>query len=246
MDLLFFSNKTACPVLVPFTPKFTVLCNTEGMRPDPVEVLLHTLSCENLVRTHDKSSLFFSLSPPSHWIFFLNFMMMCIAKEQFQVKSGIATNRWCDLKVANLPFEYFISNIQCYKAMILQHYFFVVECGKCIFILKYHVLKIKKKILALTVMLAHFALTDIFRTLHQKTALWHFSLCTWNIFKTDNLQSDNTRLKTFKTFEIISVLFYEHSGNWNSSIGKQKMTKNIRILYFMILNNQYIREEKKN
>ena len=177
MDLLFLSNKTACPVLVPFTLKFTItsLCNAEGMRPDSVEALLHKVSCENLVRTHDKSSLFFSLSPPSHWIFFLNFMMMCIAKEQFQVKSGIATNRWCDLKVANLPFEFFISHIQCYKAMILQCYFFQVKCQKYIFILKYSVLKINKKILALTATLAHFALICSFRTLHPKTALWHFS-----------------------------------------------------------------------
>ena len=178
MDLLFFSNKTACPVLVPFTHKFTVtnLCNTEGMRPNSVKVLLHKVSSENLVWTHDKSSLvFFNFIPPAHQIFFLNFMMMWIDKEQFQVKSRIATNRWCGLKVANLPLEFFISHIQCYKAMILQCYFFQVKCQKYIFILKYSVLKINKKILALTATLAHFALICSFRTLHPKTALWHFS-----------------------------------------------------------------------
>ena len=177
MDLLFFSNKTACPFLVPFTLNFTVtvLCNTEGMRPDSVEVLLHKISRETWWEHMIKVCHFFHLFLSSPWIFFLNFMMMWIDKEQFQVKSGIATNRWCGLKVANLPLEFFISHIQCYKAMILQCYFFQVKCQKYIFILKYSVLKINKKILALTATLAHFALICSFRTLHPKTALWHFS-----------------------------------------------------------------------
>ena len=75
--------------------------------------------CEHMIQAPH----FFQLSLPSYWIFVLNFMMMWIDKEQFHVKSEIATNRWCDMRVANLPFGFFISNIESYKAMILQCYF---------------------------------------------------------------------------------------------------------------------------
>ena len=46
-------------------------------------------SSENLVRTHDKISLFFSAFSHLSLNFFLNSMMMWIDKEEFQVKSGI-------------------------------------------------------------------------------------------------------------------------------------------------------------
>ena len=46
-------------------------------------------SSENLVRTHDKISLFFSAFSHLSLNFFLNSMMTWIDKEEFQVKSGI-------------------------------------------------------------------------------------------------------------------------------------------------------------
>ena len=108
--------------------------------------------------------------------------------------------------------------------------------------------KINKEILALNNTLELIALVDIYRTFYSKTAEYTFSSSAHGTFsRLDHMLGHKTSLNKFKKFEIISSIFYEHSGmklgiNYKKKTGK---VTNTWILNNMLLNNQRFNKEIK-